>query len=177
MAAALLTGTALAAAKDSLPQPTTDDAIVKQVRHTILTYPYYTLWDQVDLLVHDGQVKLTGAVTRPSKQSDLMRLVERIPGVTSVSDEIKVLPPSPMDDRLRRQVARAIFSTAPLTRYFAGPMPAIHIIVDNGRVTLYGVVENDVDKNMAAMRARGAGMSFGDVVNNLEVEHPTAKKG
>jgi hyperosmotically inducible protein len=176
MAAALLAGAALGATKDSFPKTATDAEIAKQVRHAVLSYPYYYIWDQVGLLVHDGQVELTGAVTEPFKKGDLARLVARIPGVTGVTNGIKVLPPSPMDERLRRQVARAIFNYAPLTRYAAGPLPSIHIVVDNGRVTLSGVVSTDGDKQLAGIRAMGAGLSLGDVVNNLEVEHPSAKK-
>jgi osmotically-inducible protein OsmY len=122
-------------------------------------------------------VELNGAVTQATKKKDLARLVERIPGVTGVSNEIKVLSNSPMDVRLRREVARAIFGDPSLSRYGAGALPAIHIIVDNGHVTLSGVVENDGDKNLAGIRARGAGLSFGDIVNNLEVEQPSNKKG
>ena len=176
MAAALLAATALAATKDSFPKPATDDTIAKQVRHVVLSYPYYYIWDQVGTFVHDGQVELNGAVTEPFKKADLARLVARIPGVTGGTNEIKVLPPSPMDDRLRRQVARAIFSYSSLGQYAAGPQPAIHIVVDNGRVTLSGLVSTDVDKELVGIRATGAGLSFGQVVNNLEVEHPSAKK-
>ncbi|MGB7760397.1 MAG: BON domain-containing protein [Bryobacteraceae bacterium] len=176
MAAALLAGAALGATKDSFPKPATDDEIAKQVRHVVLTYPYYGVWDQVGLFVHDGQVELNGAVTEPYKKADLARLVERIPGIAGVTNEIKVLPPSPMDDRLRRQVARAIFGYAPLTRYAAGPVPSIHIVVDSGRVTLSGRVSTDGDKQLAGIRAAGAGLSLGQVVNNLEVEHPSARK-
>jgi hyperosmotically inducible protein len=175
LAAALLAGTALAAGKDSLAQPATDDAIAKQVRHVVLTYPYYSLWDQVELFVHDGQVRLNGAVTQPVKKTDLARRVAGIPGVTGVTNEIRVLPLSPMDDRLRWQVAHAIFGESPLARYAAGVLPAIHIIVENGRVTLSGIVADDGDKNLAGIRARGAGLSFGDVVNNLAVERPSKK--
>ncbi len=176
MAAAVLTVTALAAAKDSFPQPATDDVIAKQVRHAILMYPYYSLWDQVGLFVHDGQVVLNGAVTQPIKKKDLARLVGQISGVAGVTDEIKVLPPSPMDDRLRWQVARAIFGAPSLSRDAAGSLPAIHIIVDSGHVTLCGVVATDGDKLLAGIRAQGAGLSFGQVVNNLEVERPSVKK-
>ena len=176
MAAALLAGAALAATKDAIPKPVSDDAIAKKVQHVVLMYPYYGMWDQVYQSVHDGQVELNGAVTEPFKKADLARLVERIPGVTGVTNEIKVLPPSPMDDRLRRDVARAIFGYSSLAQYAAGPQPAIHIVVDNGRVTLSGKVSTDVDKQLAGMRAMGAGLSFGEVVNNLEVEHPSAKK-
>jgi len=175
MAAALLAGAALGATKDSFPK-SADDEIAKKVRHVVLNYPYYTLWDQVGLFVHDGQVELNGAVTEPFKKADLARLVGRIPGVTGVANEIKVLPPSPMDERLRRQVARAIFGYPGLTQYAAGPLPSIHIVVDSGRVTLSGVVSTDGDKQLAGIRAMGAGLSLGQVVNNLEVEHPSAKK-
>jgi hyperosmotically inducible protein len=175
LAAALLAGTALAAGKDSLAQPATDDAIAKQVRHVVLTYPYYSLWDQVGMFVHDGQVRLDGAVTQAVKKTDLGRLAARIPGVTGVTNEIKVLPDSPMDIRLRRQVAHAIFADGSLGRYAQGWLPAIHIIVENGHVTLSGVVSTDGDKNLAGIRAQGAGLSFGNVVNNLEVEHPSKK--
>jgi len=176
MAAALLAATALAATKVSIAKPVTDDAIVKQVRHVVLSYPYYYIWDQVGMFVHDGQVELTGAVTEPFKKADLARLVARVPGVTGVTNEIKVLPPSPMDERLRRQVARAIFGYGSLAQYAAGTQPSIHIIVDNGRVTLSGIVSTDGDKELAGIRAMGAGLSLGQVVNNLEVEHPSAKK-
>ena len=175
MAAALLAGAALGATKD-FPKPATDDEIAKQVRHAVLTYPYYYIWDQVGMFVHDGQVELTGAVTEPFKKADLARLVARVPGVTGVTNEIKVLPPSPMDERLRRQVARAIFGYGSLAQYAAGTQPSIHIIVDNGRVTLSGIVSTDGDKELAGIRAMGAGLSLGQVVNNLEVEHPSAKK-
>jgi len=175
MAAALLAGAALAGSKDPFPKPTTDDALAKQVRHVVLMYPYYGIWDQVGLFVHEGQVQLSGAVTEPFKKADLSRLVQRIPGVTGVSNEINVLPPSPMDDRLRRQVARAIYAYGPLSRYAAGPLPSIHIVVDRGHVTLSGVVATDGDKQLAGIRANGAGLSFGPVVNNLEVEHPATK--
>jgi len=176
MAAVLVAGVALAETKDTILKPPSDDVIAKQVRHTILSYPYYYIWDQVGLFVHDGQVELTGAVTEPFKKIDLGRLVQHIPGVTGVTNEIKVLPPSPMDEILRRQVARAIFATPPLTRYAAGPIPSIHIVVENGHVTLSGVVATENDKQLAGIRANGAGLSFGQVVNNLEVEPYSAKK-
>jgi osmotically-inducible protein OsmY len=72
-------------------------------------------------------------------------------------------------------VAHAIFGESPLDRYATGTLPAIHIIVENGHVTLSGIVAGDGDKNLAGIRARGAGLSFGSVVNNLEVEHPSKK--
>ena len=84
---------------------------------------------------------------------------------------------SSFDDRLRIQIARAIYGDPALSRYALGANPPIHIIVDNGHVTLTGWVNSDMEKQIAGMRASGAGLSFGAVTNNLQVEHPTAKRG
>jgi hyperosmotically inducible protein len=80
-----------------------------------------------------------------------------------------------MDNRLRQQVARAIYRDPVLSRYGFQALPPIHIIVDNGHVTLEGVVSTDMEKNLACLRAAGAGMSFGQVTNNLHVENPSHK--
>jgi hyperosmotically inducible protein len=95
--------------------------------------------------------------------------------VVSVVNNIKVLPLSPNDDRLRLQVARAIFRDPVLSRYAMQPIPSIHIIVDNGHVTLEGIVDSETAKNVAGIRANGAGLSFGMVTNNLRVENSSKK--
>jgi hyperosmotically inducible protein len=88
-----------------------------------------------------------------------------------MSDQIKVLPLSPFDDRLRIQVARAIYRDPVLSRYGLQAVGSIHIIVDNGHVTLTGVVSTEMEKNVAGIRANGAGLSFGTVTNNLQVDN------
>ena len=175
MAAALLAGAAGASTKNFSPVPKTDAEIARQVRHEILMYPRYTLWDDVSFRVVNGSVELLGAVSQPYKKEDLGRLVQRVPGVTGVTNDLKVLPLSPMDDRLRLQVARAIYSDPALSRYRIMAVPPIHIIVENGRVTLTGSVASNMEKQIASIRASGAGLSFGPVINNLEVENPPAK--
>jgi len=62
-----------------------------------------------------------------------------------------------------------------LSRYAMQAVGPIHIIVENGHVTLSGVVSTDMEKNVAGIRANGAGLSFGSVTNNLQVEHPARK--
>ena len=176
LAAALLAGGIAGASTKADPNvPQTDDQIVKNIRHEVLMYPYYSIWDDVSFRVVNGQVELMGAVNQPFKKSDIERLVQKVPGVTSVSDELKVLPLSPFDDRIRLQVARAIYRDPVLSRYSMGAIPAIHIIVDNGHVTLTGVVSTDMEKQVAGMRASGAGLSFGTINNQIQVEHPSKK--
>jgi hyperosmotically inducible periplasmic protein len=172
LSAMLLAGAGVAGASTN---PTNSD-LSKRVMHEIRMYPRYTIWDDISFRVaSNGQVELFGAVNQPYKKSDIEHIVRRIPGVTSVTDEIKVLPLSSFDDRLRLQVARAIFRDPVLSRYSMGAIPSIHIIVDNGHVTLAGVVDDEMSKNLAGMRAAGAGLSFGSITNNLQVEH-TSKK-
>jgi hyperosmotically inducible protein len=155
--------------------PQSDADIAKKVVHEIRMYPQYSIWDDVAVQVANGQVDLSGAVNQPYKKSDLARLAQKVPGVTSVTNEIKVLPLSPNDDRLRIQVARAIYRDPVLSRYGMGALPSIHIIVDNGHVTLAGIVSSETDKQLAGIRA-ASGLSFGPITNNLQVEHPTAKR-
>ena len=166
----------LGASKGDKPAPGTDEAIAEQLRHEVVMYPRYTIWDDINFRVVNGQVELMGAVSQPYKKGDIERLVRGVPGVTSLTDEIRVLPLSPQDDRLRIQVARAIFRDPALTRYAIQAVPPIHIIVDNGHVTLSGVVSTEMEKEIAGIRASAAGLSFGSVTNNLQVEHPPVKK-
>jgi hyperosmotically inducible periplasmic protein len=172
----LAAGVAGAATRNTASGPQSDEQIARNVRHEVLMYPNYSIWDDVNFRVNNGSVELLGAVNQPFKKSDLQHIVQRVPGVTSVTNELKVLPLSNFDDRLRLQVARSIYGYPALTRYAFGAVPPIHIIVDNGRVTLTGVVANDMDKQIAGMRASAAGLSFGAIENNLQVEHPTSKK-
>jgi hyperosmotically inducible protein len=175
--AALLPGAALFGANSVPPAaPQTDAGLVATVAHQIVMYPWYSVWDAVDFHVESGHVALFGAVNQPFKKSDIEGLVARIPGVTSVSSEIKVLPLSAFDDQLRLRLARAIYSDPALSRYAYMAQPPIHILVDNGRVTLVGVVNSQMEKAIAGARASGAGLSFGPVTNDLVVENPPAKK-
>ena len=154
----------------------TDSEIAAKAAHEIRMYSRYTIWDNIDLRVQDGNLELMGQVSQPFKKQDLQRIVQRVPGVTSVTNELEVLPTSFNDDNLRLRVARAIYRDPALSRYAIQAVPPIHIIVNNGHVTLEGVVNNELEKNVAGMRASSAGLSFGPVRNNLRVENPSKKK-
>src|SRR5450755_3262756 len=122
-------GIAAAATGDTVSAP--DAAIVKKLTHEIRMYPRYSIFDNISFFVDEGRVELLGEVSEPFKKADLGRIVQHVPGITSVSNELKVLPPSPMDNRLRLQVARAIYRDPVLSRYSMQALPPIHIIVDN----------------------------------------------
>jgi len=127
------------------------------------------VFDNLEYKVEGAKVTLIGQVIRPVIKSDAESAVKSIEGVKEVVNQIEVLPPSPMDDRLRRQEYRSIYSFGPLQRYSMGVNPGIHIIVKGGQVTLEGVVDSQPDKDAANIRAREVAGVF-SVTNNLRVE-------
>jgi hyperosmotically inducible protein len=146
-----------------------EDRITREVRHELVMLPYYGVFDNLAYRVDGGIVTLMGQVTRPTLKSDAGKAVFRIEGVDKVDNQIQVLPLSPVDDRTRLAVYRAIYGHPGLDRYALQAVPPIHIIVENGKVTLEGVVSTQSDKDMANIRANGVGGVF-SVVNNLRVE-------
>src|SRR5437868_6573184 len=130
-----------------------DDRLSREVRHELVMLPYYDVFDNLAYKVDGNTVTLLGQVTRPTLKSDAENVVKRIEGVEKVNNQIQVLPLSPMDDRIRVAEYRAIFGTPGLDRYAMQAVPPIHIIVDNGKVTLEGVVANEGDKNLAGIKA------------------------
>lgn len=142
----------------------------KAVRHELVMLPYYTLFDDLSFKVDGNTVTLYGEVVNPVLKSDAGHVVQRIEGVDRVVNNIHVLPLSPFDNQIRGAEYRAIFGYASLYRYAMGALPSIHIIVDNGHVTLEGVVANQADKNIAGIRANAVAGVF-SVTNNLQVEN------
>ncbi len=145
-----------------------DVRIAREVRHELLMLPYYSLFDDLRYKVDNGTVTLLGSVINPTLKSDAQNVVKKIEGVQKVDNKIDILPPSPMDDRIRRATARAIFSYDGLSRYGWEAAPSIHIIVKNGHITLLGVVDSEADKNAAGLRAKGVPGTF-SVDNQLQV--------
>ena len=145
------------------------DRLTREVRHELVMLPYYGVFDNLAYRVDGSTVTLLGQVTRPTLKSDAENVVKDIEGVTKVENRIQVLPLSSMDDGIRMATYRAIYGQTGLDRYGLQAVPPIHIIVDNGKVTLEGVVNNEADKNMAGIRANGVSGVF-SVTNNLRVE-------
>lgn len=165
--------------------------IAKEVRKQIVTQPLYSVFDDIQFGINGKTVVLLGKASRPTLKSSLENTIKRIEGVEKVDNRIEVLPLSPNDDRIRLGVYRSIYGFGPLQRYtsnrgqrWLGPSVArmaggitndppigrhaIHIIVENGKVTLTGVVDNDGDLALAEMRANSVPGVFA-VYNNLQV--------
>ena len=151
--------------------------LVKEIRHELLTLPWYGVFDWLEGNVGpDGQVVLRGWVVRPTTKSDAEARVKEIEGVNGLKSDIQVLPLSPNDDRIRRALYNTLFNgNSQLFRYALGANPSIHIIVNNGKVMLKGIVSSEADRNYANIKARGVSGVF-EVKNELEVEGSQARK-
>ncbi|MGB7266319.1 MAG: BON domain-containing protein [Terracidiphilus sp.] len=153
--------------------------LAQQVRHALLMLPYYSIFDDLSFSLNGGVVTLQGACPPepPSDiRSDAEAAVKRIKGVTQVVNNIKLLPLSPMDWQIRRAEQRAIYGDPEIgTRYGYQALPSIHIIVDNGHVTLTGVVDNQFDDTLIRTRANAVPNVF-SVTDNLRVLNPGKQK-
>jgi hyperosmotically inducible protein len=123
------------------------------VATAVTTYNRYSIFDDVNIAVRDGIVTLTGRVMNPIKKEELEKRVSKVDGVLGVKDDLSVLPLSPTDDQLRHRIARAIYRNENFTQYANQAVGPIHIIVENGRVMLTGVVASDMDRVLAGMAA------------------------
>ena len=140
------------------------------MHHELVLLPYYGVFDNLAYRVSaDGTVTLLGQVARPTLKSDAENAVKRIEGVERVDNQIQILPTSPMDDQIRVATYRAIYGNSVLSPYGLRAVPPIHIIVNQGHVTLEGAVAKQMDKQVAEMQAKSVPNVF-SVTNNLRVE-------
>src|SRR5215510_14538829 len=93
--------------------------LIEEIRHQLVTLPYYNVFDWLEgSVTADGKVELRGQVVDPTTKSGAEKRVKKIESVEQVVDNIEVLPLSPNDQRIRREVYRAIFNyNSPLFRY------------------------------------------------------------
>jgi hyperosmotically inducible periplasmic protein len=151
--------------------PASLERISKEVRHELLLLPFYGVFDNLAYQVqNDGTVVLQGQVVRPTTKSDAENVVKHVEGVEKVVNNIDVLPVSPNDDRVRRDIYRAIYGNSVLNQYALRAVPTIHIIVKNGNVTLEGAVARQMDKQVAEVQAKSVPGVF-SVTNNLKVDN------
>ena len=171
--------------------------VVKEVQKKLGGLTNFSVFDWITFGVHGKTLVLKGYASRPTLKDDAGRAVKGIEGVEKVENEIQVLPLSNFDDRIRAQVYNRIYTQPALRKYNAnqgniaramGPggaqfaimgggitnnppigYHAIHIIVNNGHVTLFGVVLNQSDASIAYIQANGTPGVF-SVDNELVVE-------
>jgi hyperosmotically inducible protein len=170
LAAGMVFATSLFAQPNRPPSARDSEArIAKEVRHELVTLPFYGVFDNLAYRVDGSTVTLLGQVTRPNIKSDAESAVKHIEGVGQVNNQIEVLPLSPNDDQIRRAVFRAVYGAVGLDRYGLQAVAPLHIVVKNGHVALEGAVANQMDKTLAGIKANGVPGVF-SVENNLQVD-------
>ena len=172
------TGLAFASSTDQASQQVTsstnqriEQRLSGEVRHELNMIPEFTIFDNLAYRVDGRTVTLFGQVRDAIVKDSAEARVKHLEGVERVDSQIEILPASFNDDRIRRQVARAVFNDPRLSSYAIQSVPPIHIIVKNGHVNLEGVVRTQTDKDDAFIRANGVPGVF-SVENNLQVEQP-----
>jgi len=153
-----------------------DERLARQIRKNIRTLPNYGVFDALSFNIMSGQVTLMGKVNEPTLKTAAERVVQKMEGVTSVVNNIEVLPLSPNDDRIRLAVYDRVYNHPTLSPYELRAIPPIHIIVENGHVTLEGVVARKQEKTIAGMQANTVNGVF-SVDNSLRVEEESAVSG
>lgn len=154
-------------AGENVPDAQLQKKIAKQLAYDRVGY-YDNTFNYVAVDVKDGVVTLSGDTVYDIPKDTALDIVARTPGVKDVVNDLKVLPVSNFDDSIRVRTARAIYRDSVLGRYASDPAHPIRIVVDNGHVTLYGSVENTMDKNIAGIRASSVFGAF-SVENKLVV--------
>ncbi len=157
------------------PQEAVPDAELRErVADAVLSEPRYGVFDSVGVAVKDGVVVLQGSVRQPWLKDSFDRRVAEVEGVRDIRNEIRIAPTSTYDDRLRAQLYALIYGDDMFARYATWADPPIRIVVENGKVTLTGIVNSRVEQARLGMIARGT-LAF-KVTNAVEVESERTKE-
>ncbi len=170
-----LSSVASAAMNTEAPDPL---QLENKIRRELVTQPYYSIFDDLGFQIDGPKVTLLGEVWWPNLKNTAGRVVANIEGVTSVENQIEVLPTSFRDDRIRLATARALFSHPVLRKYvrpgvsfgLLSNRSDIHFIMKNGHLTLEGVVLRKKDRDVAFLVANHVHGVF-SVTNNLLVQN------
>jgi NhaA family Na+:H+ antiporter len=146
-----------------------DSRIADEVASRVRRYVFFSIFDDIDLSVDNGIVTLTGKVTMPYKAGAFVDLASRVNGVQEVTNHIQTLPVSTFDDQLRYRIARQIYGDPMFWNLALQVDPPLHIVVENGHVTLTGVVNSEVERRVAETIARSTFGVF-SVHNKLRLD-------
>ncbi len=160
-------------AGSNLPDSVVEAKLVKAISYDRIGYGT-TPFNAISVRVQDGTATLSGHAYGPVDAASAFALAANMPGVKTVVNEVRVDPLSPMDDRSRIQLFRTIYGFPTLSKYALDPAKPIRISVQNGNVTLYGVVDSQMDKNVAGIRANSVPGIF-KVTNDLTVAGTSEK--
>ena len=160
----------LSASEYAWAQTPSPSPLEEKVRHELLKLPYYGVFDNLTFSVDGEAVTLSGQAHNYIVRRDAVSAIKHLPGVSAVNDQIEVLPLSQFDDDIRVRLFRSLYRDSALNRYrLIRVQPPIRILVNNGNVTLTGVVDSEMDRNVIYDRAMEVRNVF-SVTNDLQVQ-------
>ncbi len=145
-----------------------DKALADEIAKKVLSYVYFTVYDDINMGVKEGHVVLEGRVTMPFKADEIEKRVAKVLGVQSLTNNINTLPVNIGDSRLRVRLWERIYGDTLFEEYSYHRNPPVHIVVERGRVTLTGAVRSEVERRKAEHIARSTFGVF-EVTNRLVV--------
>lgn len=157
------------------PTPRVPPRLAQQVAYHVVSYPGYTVFDNIEFGIEGKDVVLRGTVTSPSKKREIEERVKAISGIGDVRSDVRILPESKADDQLRERLFRQIYEDQLFAEHAKDPNPPVHIIVEQGWVTLTGLVDELVQKMSAEARVRNVFEVVG-VRNQIRVRDPMAPR-
>jgi hyperosmotically inducible periplasmic protein len=157
----------------NVPDSALQAKLVKAISYDRVGYGT-TPFNAISVQVQGGNATLAGHAYGPVDAASAVALAASTPGVKNVINEVRVDPLSPMDDRSRLELFRTIYGFPSLSKYAMDPAKPIRISVENGDVTLYGIVDTQMDKDVAGIRANSVPGIF-KVTNDLQVVSSSEK--
>ena len=151
----------------AVPDEQLQQKLIRAIQYDRVGYGT-TAFNAISVDVHNGVVTLGGQAYGPVDADSAVAVASNTKGVRDVINDIQVDPVSPNDDRIRVQAFRTIYGFPSLNKYAIDPAKPIRISVQNGNLTLYGVVDSEADKDAAGIRANSVPGVF-KVVNDLQV--------
>ncbi len=148
-----------------------DADLADRVATAVRGYVNFSIFDDITIGVDNRAVTLTGRVTMPFKKNDIEAAVKKVDGVRTLTNRVEVLPVSIYDSELRQRLALAIYGHPAFRHYASMVTPPIHIVVENGYVTLTGAVFSNVERVLAASLAQIPGVM--SVKNELKTDMKT----
>jgi len=158
----------------NVPDAQLEQSLAKKLRY--VREGYDITFDYFALGVKEGVVTLEGQDRTGLGRDEALADIANMPGVKDVIENVSLEPVSQFDDGLRFRALRVIYGDSVLSKYAIDPARPIRIIVDNGHVTLYGSVDNKMDKEIAGIRANQLFGAF-SVDNKLQVEGKAGQQG
>ncbi|PHQ31574.1 BON domain-containing protein [Rhodopirellula bahusiensis] len=149
-----------------------DQSITAAVRRSFEADPYlFSRVEEIDVSTKQAKVQLTGTVDRGFVQTRAAELVRNVVGVRRINNDLEVEYPNeqPSDATIIKETQQALARSGHLDRR------EIRVHCDRAHVSLYGLVDSQLEKRVAHAIADGvAGVVH--VNNSLAVEaEPSGK--